>query len=64
MIIYRRYHTASHAAVLLGIMTFCVADASPGLSAPNQRLSVVVASRLSVHGPTKRGQQSREGTAQ
>ena len=32
MIIYRRYHTASHAAVLLGIMTFCVADASPGLA--------------------------------
>jgi len=32
MIIYRRYHTASHLGVLLGMMTFCVADASPGLA--------------------------------
>ena len=32
MNIYRRYHTVSHVSVLLGILTFCVADVHPGLA--------------------------------
>lgn len=31
MNVYRRYHTISHVAVLLGMLTFCVADDMPGL---------------------------------